>query len=397
MPQMTKKGFKTVETNLEELQEKIRVHRRKVFWRVVKIIAAIVAVIVCIALWTALRSYDTFVVEKSVERTDSEAVKFEEFRGRIMKYSNDGASYISNSNELIWNQAYEMTSPAVDICQGYLAIYDKQGTKIYIMDEAGLKKEIETTMPIETVNIASQGTVAVLMKSDNISYVKLYDRTGQELASGEFYGDQGGFPVGIALSDNAQKMAVDMVDVNDGNIKSTITFYNFGSVGQNEIDNNVGTFSYSDMLIPDIEYLSDDQMYAFGDNEIIVFAGSQKPEVDQEIFLDQELESIFYNDKYIGIVYANQGEKVSHHIMVYDKKGNVIMENDTALAYTSVEFLQNNDICVRNDHECELFTIHSIKKFAYAFDKKLYRILSGATSNRYTFVMDGETQEVRLK
>ena len=139
MPQMTKKGFKTVETNLEELQEKIRVHRRKVFWRVVKIIAAIVAVIVCIALWTALRSYDTFVVEKSVERTDSEAVKFEEFRGRIMKYSNDGASYISNSNELIWNQAYEMTSPAVDICQGYLAIYDKQGTKIYIMDEAGLK------------------------------------------------------------------------------------------------------------------------------------------------------------------------------------------------------------------------------------------------------------------
>ncbi len=397
MPEIKNSGFSTVETNLEELDEKIHAHRRKIFRRVVEIIMVLIIAAALFGLWMALRSYDSYEVISTQQRDDSEAVKFEEFSGKIIKYSNDGASCMDNSNKLIWNQSYEMTRPKLDMCQEYLAIYDQQGTSIYIMDQTGMKKEIDTNMPIQTVNIAGQGTIAVLMKSDNISYVKLYDRNGKELASGEFYGDQGGFPVDIALSDDAQKMAVDMVDVNDGNIKSTISFYNFGSVGQNEIDNNVGTFSYSDMLIPDIEYISDNRMYAIGDNEIIVFGGSQKPAVEQEISLDKEVESVFYNDKYIGIVTANEGEEISHHIQVYDKNGKVIMENDTSLAYTAVEFLQNNDICIRNDHECELFTIHSIKKFAYTFDNKIYRIMSGVTSRRYTFIMDGETQEVRLK
>lgn len=394
---MKNSGFKTVETNLDELDDKIHEHRKKIFKRVIRILAVIAALIVLVVLWDSLKSYDSFDTKNSEERSDSEAVKFIQYKGKILKYSNDGASYMNSADEQIWNQSFEMSSPVIDVCEDYMAIYDHGGTSIYIMTDKGLKKEIDTTMPIQVVNVASQGTVAVLMKEDKVSYIKLYDRTGKELASGEFYGEQGGFPIDIALSYDAQKMAVDMVDVNDGKIKSTITFYNFGSVGQNEIDNNVGTFSYSDMLIPEIAYVSEDKMYAFGDSEIIIFKGSQKPSVSKEVFLKQEMESVFYNEKYIGVLTTNEGEEVSHHITVYDSKGKVIMENDTSMAYTRVEFLDNNEICISNDYECELYTIHSIKKFSYTFDKKLFKIVSGFTSRDYTFILDGETKEVRLK
>lgn len=37
------------------------------------------------------------------------------------------------------------------------------------------------------------------MKEDDVSYVRLYDKKGQELASGEFYQEKGSFPVDIAL------------------------------------------------------------------------------------------------------------------------------------------------------------------------------------------------------
>ena len=51
------------------------------------------------------------------------------------------------------------------------------------------------------------------MKEDDVSYVRLYDKKGQELASGEFYQEKGSFPVDIALAPDAQKLAVDMLDV----------------------------------------------------------------------------------------------------------------------------------------------------------------------------------------
>lgn len=397
MSKSNREGFRTVKTDFEELDEKIQSHRKRIFWRVVKIVAVVITVVALLELWLALRSYSSYEIRSSVERTDSEAAKFEEFLGNILKYSNDGAIYMDSRNELIWNQSFEMTTPLLDICGNYLVIYDKGGTEIYIMTKDGLEEKIETTFPIQTACIAGQGTVAVLMKEEDVSYVKLFDKRGKELASGNFYGNQGGFPIDIAFSHNAQKLAVDMIDVNDGNIKSTITFYNFGSVGQNEINNNVGTYSYSDMLIPEISYVSNDRMVAFGDHEIIVFDGEQKPTVKEEIFIEEEIDSIFYNKKYIGTIQNHHNEDGSRHIIVYDMKGTKVMENDTMMAYEWVEFLSNNEICIRNDHECELYTIHSIKKFSYMFDEELYKVIPQGLGADYIFILDGTTEEVRLQ
>ncbi len=397
MAKSDREGFKTVETDFEELDEKIHMHRKAIFWRTVWVTGILAALIVGISLWAALRTYDSYEVRSSVERTDSEASKFEAFLGNIIKYSNDGVVYMDSTNEYIWNQSFEMSTPKICMCEEYLAVYDQGGTSIYIMDASGSQKNIETTMPIQTVCIAEQGTIAVLMKEGTTSYVKLYDKKGNELASGAFYGTQGGFPIDIALSYDAQKLAVDMLDVTDGNVKSTITFYNFGSVGQNEINNNVGSYSYFDMLIPEIEYVSEERMVAFGDTEIIVFSGSQKPEVSAEIFLSGELESVFYDEKYIGIVQSNNDEDGTHHIQAFDMRANSVMEADTAMSYDNIEFMTNHEICVKNDYECEIYTIHSITKFTYTFDKEIYKIIPQGIGADYIFIMEGTTEEVRLQ
>ena len=397
MAKSNREGFKTVETDFEELDEKIRKHRKTIFRRVIGIIAVLAVLAVGIGLWTALRTYDSYEIRSSVDRTDSEAVKFEEFLGNIIKYSNDGIICMDSESEYIWNRGFEMTAPKLSICEGYLAVYDQGGTNIYIMDASGTQNSIETTMPIQRVCVANQGTAAVLMKEGTASYIKLFDRKGSELASGAFYGDQGGFPIDIALSYDGQKLAVDMLDVTDGNVKSTIAFYNFGSVGQNEINNNVGTYSYFDMLIPEIKYVSENRMVAFGDTEIIVFDGSQKPSVYSEIFLNGEVESVFCDDKYIGIVQNNYDEEGTHHIQAFDIRGNSVMEADTAMDYDSIDFLSNHEIVVQNDYQCEIYTIHSIRKFAYTFDREIYKVVPQGVGSDYIFIMDGTTEEVRLQ
>ena len=47
-----------------------------------------------------------------------------------------------------------------------------------------------------------------------------------------------------------------MININEGSVKSTIAFYNYGTVGQNEIDHCVGVNNYDDMVIPEMEFTS---------------------------------------------------------------------------------------------------------------------------------------------
>ena len=397
MEDVKKNGFKTVETNLEELDEQIRKHRRKIVWRTIEALAVIIILVVAVELLYALRSFESYEIRNSIERNSNEIAQFAEYKSYILEYSNDGISCVNHNREPIWNQSYEMSNPKLDINGDYLVVYDANGMDIYILSDSGLEKQIETTAPIQTVSIAKQGTIAVLMRSDTEAQVKLYDKKGNELANGKFYGDKGGFPIDIALSHDATKLAVDMIDVSKGVVSTTISFYNFGSVGQSQIDNNVGTYTYEGVLIPEIDYVSDSKMIAMGTGKLLVFEGKQKPELNHEIVIEQKILSYFHNDKYVGIVYDSIEMDNSWHIKVMDFKGSTMMENDTSVAYDKIEFLSNNEICVTNESECEIFTIHSIKKFSYTFDKPIYKIISGNSGQDYTFIFKETTEEVKLK
>ena len=393
-----KRGFHTVEEpDMEEYERKLREHRVKVVRRTIILIVTVLAVSAGLWVFMALRHYENFDVGSSVDRADTEATKFADFGGNILKYSNDGAFYTDTANELIWNQTYEMAKPTIDMCEDYLVIYDKKGTQIYIMTSQGLVSNIETTMTIEQVSIAAQGTVAVLMGDQSNSYLVVYDKNGKELVNGAIYGEDGGYPIAIALSNDAIKLAVSMLDINDGNVKTTIAFYNFGSVGENEIDRIVSANSFSDMVIPQLDFVSDDRMVAYGDSEIAIFEGTQKPKLAQEIPLTGEAKSIFNNNKYVGVVYSNNDEKLTHHVAVYDMHGFTVMEKDFSQEYTEIGFLSNNEVCILNDHSCDIYTVRGIYKFHYDFDEELYKVISGGTGLNYTIILENSTEKVRLK
>lgn len=392
-----KRRLKTVETNYEELDEQILAHRKKILKYAAQIILIVVVLIVGVSLFFALRRFDSYEVTSSVERGSSDATRYAQFQDYLLEYSNDGISCVGNDNEIIWNQAFEMVSPQIEFCGEYFVVYDAGGTKLYIMTESGLQQEIKTTSPIQKACIANQGTVAVLMKENDESQVKLFDKKGNELANGKFYGEKGSFPIDIALSYDATKLAVDMIDISAGNVSTTISFYNFGSVGQSEIDNNVGAYTFENVLIPEIDYISASKMIGIGTGKIVIFEGSQKPELKQEILIEKEILSCFHNEKYIGIVYDNAEIENSWHIQVMDMRGKTVMENDISIAYDKIEFLSNNEICVMNASECEIFTLYNIKKFSYKFDKEIVQILPGNGGQNYTFVFKDTIEEVKLK
>ena len=107
--------FQTVPAmDMEEYKGKIRAHRLKILRRTLIVFFLRAALLAGLWLFMALRHYEDFDVTDSVEQSDTAATTFTEFRGNILKYSNDGALYADADNNRIWNQTYEMTNPTID-------------------------------------------------------------------------------------------------------------------------------------------------------------------------------------------------------------------------------------------------------------------------------------------
>ena len=393
---MSKKPYRLVEQEVDRLETKIRKHRLKVVRTILILTVLGLAVAAILYYLYQNKSYDGFQVLESVKREDSAGTRFAEFQGNILKYSNDGAFYIDSQNQLIWNQTYEMQSPMLDLCEGYAAIGDVGGNKIYIMDTQAPCGEIETTRPIQQVHVANQGTVAVLMEENGTGYIQLFDRSGASLAEGELHAKNSGYPLDIAISNDGKKLAVAMLDVNEGSVKTTVAFYNFGSVGQNEIDNIVSSYPYGGVVIPRVEFLTNDVAVAVGDSRVIFYEGSQKPVEKETIELEREIRSLFYNDGYLGLVFENENSQESYRLEVYDTGGRQAAAFDFSTEYDAIEFLENDEICIRNRLECSIYTLRGIRRFHYNFDRDLCMVIHTA-GRQYLFLMSGTTEKIKLQ
>ena len=397
MATLKRHPFHTVEVDQDDLDAKIKKHRRKVFVIIASIILLVLIALIAIYIYFEHKTYTSYEVINSIERSDTSASQFETFQGNLLKYTNDGAVYTDLNGNRIWNQTYEMDHPFTDSCNEYLVIYELNGTQIYILNKVSLQSSIQITMPIQRVSVAKQGTIAVLMESEGISYLQLYDKEGTQLAAGELHVQNSGYPLDIALSEDGQKLAVAMLDINEGSVKTTIAFYNFGAVGQNSIDKIVGSYSYPDMLISRIHYMKDDTMVAFGDSKVVIFRGTQKPAESTSIEITEEVKSIFYDDQYFGLVFDSDSKEQPHRLELYNIKGAKVREVGISIDYNQIELLDNQDICIYNDNQCEIINRKGIRKLLCTFDKSLYKVISTAAQRNYIFILEGETRRVKLK
>lgn len=406
MATIRKYPFQTVKTDIstdmEEIDRKIRAHRLKIAKRIGMVVGVLLLLLLLIYIISQVRTYDSHEVKSSYERQDTAATTFMTFCGNILKYSNDGAFYTDTSNNLIWNQTYEMADPMVATSGKYVAIGDKKGSLVYVLNDDGLCGKIETTKPIMRIKLADQGIIAILMEDNGVGYLRICDKSGKDLAEGELHAQNSGYPLDIALSKDGKKLAVSMLDIKEGAVKTTISFYNFDSAGQKKIDNVVATCNYDDIVIPQIEYISNDRMIAVSDKKMIFFEGSKEPKEKKDVKFDSRLRTFFFNEKYIGMIFDNESSSDKEKndvycLKTYDNSGALVKEKTFTTTYRKAEFLDNNEICLLNDNECTIFTLRGIEKYHESLDKTIYKVLPGKTSRKYTFILDGETAQVKLK
>ena len=165
-----KKESKIVDTR-EEFERKLRRHRRANLYRILIIIA-----IVLVILGSAYYNYQNMVYtdydeSKTITYMESSNAKYLEFNGNVLRYSQDGASAFNISNDMIWNETFEMQNPIADTCGDYVALGDYMGTTIYVYNSEGLKGTIDTSTPLRTFCVSGTGSVAVVQEEGDVTWV----------------------------------------------------------------------------------------------------------------------------------------------------------------------------------------------------------------------------------
>lgn len=388
---------------MEEKEQEQKAKRKK--WKLNKtavtalvILGSVVVIVVAYVLWRILATYNAVEVRNTRPRTDSEQTEYMDFNGNLLAYSRDGIFYTDYEGNLIWNESYEMSQPEIETCQNYLLVYDRSGMQIRILSANGMAGSISTTLPISAADISSSGTIAVLMQENAVAYLNVYDVNGNLLASGEIHMNKGGYPMDVAISADGTRLMVTMLDLASGAVQSTINFYNFGSAGIDQTNNLMGTFTYGNMVIPEVDYLKDDRAIAVGDSEIVIFGTGEKPKSESEIYLQEEIKSVFHNNEYIGVITeaVNENGEPANELQVYNLHGKQLFSEIFTEGYNNCYFMKNGETVVTDGQVLSIYNKYGVQKFHYDFGEGIYRMIPWEGNRNYVLIHKESIERIRI-
>lgn len=382
-----------------DYREKIRSHKLTIFYRAALGAALAVAIIAFLIIQWQNKVFSESVVASTAPITIVQGATVENLGGNILLYSKDGASCVDSKGNAIWNRTYEMQTPMISISGQTAAIGDYNGRSIYVVDKSGERGTVNTNLPIRDFCVSESGVVATVLDDTSVIRLNVYngnENTEETIVNSTVSMDKSGYPVSISLTPNGKIMAVSYLYVDGGNMKSSVAFYNFGEVGKNETDNCVGGYDYLNTVVPLVRFMDNDSAFAVSDDRIAFFSGSEKPANVAVNFLEEQIQSIYYNENYVGLVFHNPSGESVYRLDVYNSSGSKVGSQFFDVEYTDIVF-NRDQVIIYNDTECQISNIKGVDKFMGSFGESTSLLIPTNSAYRYVAVTKDSVDTIELK
>jgi len=338
--------------------------------------------------------YEVIQQSEWIRASESKSINL---KGTLFTYSNDGMSCTDLRGKTIWNQTYEMQNPEIRTCGRTVAVGDYNGRKIYAANTQGMIGTVETSMPIRDFCVSSNGVVAAVLDDSTVTAIYLYNAaTGESFADFKTRMSNSGYPIAIDISNDGSLVAVSYIKVEKGKLVSNIGFYNFAAVGQNYTDNFVSGYVYSETVIPLVHFMANDTVFAVADNRQMFFRGRQKPESLSETMITEEIQSVFYDENHVGLVYYNTAAETTYRVEIYDTNAKKVSEIAFDMEYKEILF-DTSGIVIYNDSECLIYDWNNRLKYQGTFEKRITCFIPGKNISRHTLVTEDAIQTIELR
>ncbi len=387
--------IENTDEEIEEYEERLRIHKNKKNKILFILLIIVVAIIVGYFMYQRYRTFSTYEVVSSSEIVEAYNSTFLEYNQGMLKYNADGIEYIVDDITK-WQQAFEMKNPIIDVCGEYVAIAEHHSNKVYIFASDGLKGEVETSYPIISLDVASQGVVALITEEEKVNHIEIIDKSGTQIAIGQTVLSGDGCPVDISISEDGTKLIVSYLYLSDGVMQSRVAFYNYGEVGKNEVDRLVGGFNhYESTIIAKVEFVNNDTAVAFGDDMITIYEAKQKPELIKDIKVDKNIKCIAYGEEYIAYIVETGEAELMYELYVYNIDGKLQTNKKFDFDCNAIKFV-DKEIVMYNNNEINVYTVQGVNKYRGTISEGISEVLTTTESYTYTIISGEKMYKIRL-
>ena len=370
----------------------------KMMWVSIGILAFILLFCVFFVVFRVFFINKEYVQATEVSSTEffiSTGSEVQRFGNNFIVYNSDGIKCVNYKGEQIWNEAFQMQKPLVDVAGDIVAVADYNGGTIYVMDEKNVLGKIDTGMPIRKFKASGNGYIMAVLDGTNNTPIYVYNTSGEEMLFFNTTMKGFGYPLEIAISQNGMIGAVSYLNVDKGSFYSTVGFYNFGEVGQNYQDNLVSSYIYQGALVPEIKFAGNSKAVAVADNRIMFYSGDQMPRSAGESLLSEKILSLYEDDKYVVLFYDSDNSEHKYKAEIYDYDAKLKDKMYFDIDYTDV-FFDNNRIVLYNNEEVLIHVIGGKDKFTGSFDDAILALIPTSSPKRFIQVTPNDIKTIEF-
>lgn len=248
----------------------------------------------------------------------------------------------NTSGELVSEIKLEINNPVYCVNNRYLAISEKNSSKIYLILDSKIVWEKEVDGNIAKLDVNKNGYISVVLTgTTHKSVIVTYDAKGNELF--KTY-RASSIVLDATVSPDNENLAFAEINASGTIVQSNIQILSIEKAKTTSSDYIVYTYEApANSLITNIEYQSKNKLVCMYDNEIHVINNNQ----DEVIVKLQE------NDKKIN----NADIKLTNHVYRSIEKSTGLFQADTTIEIINIE----------NRKEC-IYTVEGVAKSIECYD-----------------------------
>lgn len=233
--------------------------------------------------------------------------------GGLAIASVNGLEYYDKFGDMVLKESFTMTAPVVTSNGKQGLLYDVEGSILRIFDSGGYILELNSEEPIISASLNKNGWLAVVTRASGYKgAVTVYSLSGGSMEEAYVWYSGAAYVLDAEVSPDNKHMAALSISENGSRVVL------FSLKGEEE----QGSYTISDSLIIDIEYLSDNSIAAFSENSALFLNGSAVL-VGEHAFADLSLADYAVGG-FAALVQSKYRHGNAGSIVTLDEKGEIL-------------------------------------------------------------------------
>lgn len=377
-------------------EEKLLRHKRRIYRRTIFLVAIVTAAVVTAVILWMRRGYTRAELTRITAFTAADGTEYENLNGDLVRYSSSGAVCTDRRGNTRWSVSYEMQEPITSVSGDVIAIANRSGYNVYVMNSEGLIGTIETMLPIHSIAAAENGEVAVIMNDSKAAWIRLYTGEGKEIAYIVQTMAENGYPVAAAVSPDGRMLSLSSIQLSNAAVKSNVSFYNFGKQGQKAVDHRVDYSDFIDEVVPYVRYMGDSVCAGISDKRLILFRKTLlQKSGSTSILFSESLQGVFSNESFIGLLFNDTKEETQYRLDLYNRRGKKSGSIHFSMQYKDIQ-IAGDKVYINNAEQCQIYTLSGRCLFNGEFGRPVSALIPGSGLGDLLVVTGGEIDSVRL-